>query len=82
MTSPAPDHNNLSDALFVAGLPERECASCHVIVPRRKHRVTLRFSWRGAPETLCPECWSIIMGLAKQAVMLSFGLAPWTEEPN
>jgi len=51
---------SLVDEMFTASLPETTCHACSRRIGRRKHRMSLRASWRGAPEALCPECWTII----------------------
>lgn len=56
--------NGEAPGLFGATLPQRTCAACKRIIPRRRHRVHLRASWRENAEDLCPECWRAICSWA------------------
>jgi|GEM_PF-5363350 len=48
---------SLAESLYVASLPQVKCTACSRIIPRRKHRLTMRASWRNDWEYLCPQCW-------------------------
>jgi len=50
--------------MFGATLPQVKCSACHRVIPRRRHRVHLRVSWRESAEDLCPECWGTICSWA------------------
>ncbi len=52
--------------LFQMSLPEVRCSACFHRVPRRKHRMMLRASWRQDVEYLCPDCWLGIVDWAKR----------------
>jgi RNase P subunit RPR2 len=56
----------LLDQVFQASLPRTNCAACHHAIPRRTHRMTLRASWREAPETICLYCWKTICEWARR----------------
>jgi len=51
---------DFSQNLYVNSLPEVRCTACREKVPRRKHRVAIRASWRPAQEHLCPNCWATV----------------------
>jgi hypothetical protein len=55
-----------ADSMFVVTLPQRACHVCADTIPRRRHRVIIRASWRGADETLCMKCWSTICEWARR----------------
>ncbi len=57
MFEPAPDGNDLAAQMYVASLPMVTCTACGNRIPRRKHRMTMRASWRNQWEHLCPTCW-------------------------
>lgn len=48
------------DETFTASLPQTTCLPCGRIIPRRRHRIVLRASWRNKSETLCPKCWATV----------------------
>jgi RNase P subunit RPR2 len=46
-----------AEGLWGASLPAVTCASCGKLIKRRKHRMTLRASWREETDYLCASCW-------------------------
>lgn len=66
MTFAMPDDGSLSTNLFIASLPQAHCSACDDLIPRRKHRVAIRASWRDGPEVLCPACWWVICQWAQR----------------
>jgi hypothetical protein len=50
-------YDEITDNTYVASLPKVTCVACGVVIPRRKHRMALRASWRDSTEYLCPYDW-------------------------
>lgn len=67
-----------SQAMWILTLPERNCTACTRRIPRRKHRVTLRASWRGQEDILCPKCWMSICQWAQRFALIQ-GILPAME---
>ena len=49
------------DDVFQASLPAATCSACRNPIKRRESRVTVRASWRNLNDTLCSDCWRVIL---------------------
>lgn len=65
---------DLGGQLYAASLPAVSCNACGDRIARREHRVTLRASWRGGWEYLCPRCWQVIVGWASRFALRQLDL--------
>ena len=53
------------DGVFQASLPAATCSACRSLIKRREARVTLRASWRNLNDTICSDCWMVILSWAE-----------------
>jgi hypothetical protein len=66
--------SRLAQDLYTASLPKVECDVCQRTIARRKDRVTLRASWRGKWEYICPSCWRVICEWASRFALQQLSL--------
>jgi len=41
-------------------LPPERCRGCARVIPRRRHRVIVRASWRAENDVMCVDCWRTV----------------------